>query len=82
MRDHLGAERADLFPGQPEVDVCGGAVGDVDDGAGEGFVEGGVGVGEAGDACEGAEGGFEGVAEGEGDVFGGVVVVDCWGGGG
>lgn len=50
---------------------------DVDDGAGERFVQRRVGVTEAGDAGAGAEGGGEGGAEGEEGVFGCVVVVDC-----
>lgn len=40
--------------------MCGGAAGEVDDGAGERLVKGGVGVGEACYAGEGAQCGGEG----------------------
>ena len=53
-----------------------GARGDVEDGAGEGFVQGCVGVAEAGDAFAVTEGAGEGGAEGEEGVFCCVVVVD------
>lgn len=53
-----------------------GPVRKVDDGAREGFVEGGVGAAEAGEAGRCGEGGFEGGAEGEAGVFSCVVVVD------
>ena len=56
------------------------AGGDVDDGAGEGFIEWAVGVGEAGDAGAGGEGAGEGCAKEEEGVFDGVVVVDLVGG--
>lgn len=74
--DHLGAEVADALAAEAELDDGVGPVGDVDDGAGEGLVEGAVGVTEAGDADGGAEGGVERGAEGYADVLGGVVVVD------
>lgn len=74
--DHLGAEVADALAAEAEFDDGVGPVRDVDDGAGEGLVEGAVGVAEAGDADGGAEGRVEGGAEGYADVFGGVVVVD------
>lgn len=74
--DHFAAEVADALAAEAEVDDGVRAVGEVDDGAGEGLVEGGVGVAEAGEADGGAEGLVEGVAEGDADVFGGVVVVD------
>ncbi len=76
VRDHLGAEVADLFAPQAEVDDAVGAVGQVDHRAAESLVEGGVGVPEAGEAGGGAEGLCKGVAEGDADVFGCVVVVD------
>ena len=76
MRDHLGAEMADLLAAEAQVDHGPGATGEVDDGPREGFVEGGVGGAEATEAGAGAEGGGEGGAEGEEGVFCCVVVVD------
>lgn len=74
--DHLAAQLSEKLALQAQVDDAVGAVREIDDGAGEGLVERGVGVSEAGDAGERAEGLVEGVAEGDADVFGGVVVVD------
>lgn len=74
---HLAAQLAEPLALEAELDDAVGAVGDVDDGAGEGLVEGRVGVAEAGDALGRAEGGGEGFAEGDAAVFGGMVVVDC-----
>ena len=78
VRQHLGRERADPLVLEAEVGDAEGPGGDVDDGAGEGFVEGRVRGAEAAEAGAGAEGGGEGAAEGEEGVFGRVVVVD-WG---
>ena len=78
---HLAGQAAEPLAAQAEVDDGVGPVGQVDDGAGEGLVEGSVGVAEAGEAGGGAEGGGEGGTEGYGAVFGGVVVVDGRGGG-
>lgn len=74
--DHLAAEIAELLALEAQVDDGVGPVGEVDDGAGEGLVEGGVGIAEAGDAGEGAEGLGKGGADGDAAVFGGVVVVN------
>lgn len=74
---HLAIQRSDHRG--PEVEIADEerARGDVEDGAGEGFVEGSVAVAEAGEAGAGAQGAGEGGAEGEEGVFGCVVVVDC-----
>jgi hypothetical protein len=64
--NHLAAELTDSI----------GSVGEIDNGAGEGLVEGSVGIAEAGDAGEGTEGLGEGGADGDAAVFGGVVVVN------
>ena len=79
MVDHLAVQRPDHRPREIKVADEEGAGRDVEDGAGEGLVEGGVAVAEAGEAGAGAEGGGEGGAEGEEGVFSRVVVVD-WGG--
>lgn len=61
VRDHLAGKVADLFAAQAEIADAVGAVGEVYDGAREGFVEGAVGGAEAGEACGCVEGGFEGL---------------------
>ena len=78
VRQHLGREGADALVGEAKVHDGKGAGGDVDDGAGEGFVQGRVRVREAAETGAGAERLRERGAEGEKGVFGGVVVVD-WG---
>lgn len=77
MRDHLGAEVADLLAAEAQVDHRPGATGEVDDGPREGFVERGVAAAEAGDGGAGAEGVGECCAEGKEGVFCRVVVVNC-----
>ena len=62
MRQHLAAQVADLLAPRAELDDGVGSVGEVDDGAGEGFVERAIGVAEAGEAGGRLEGGFEGLA--------------------
>ena len=79
MTYHLGCQAADGGVAETGREGGGGekgAGGNVDDGAGEGFIEGRIGVGEAGETGAGAKGGGEGAAEEEEGVFGGVVVVD------
>lgn len=76
VRDHLAAQVANLFASQPQLDHAIWTVREVDDGSAECLVEGGVGVAEAGQAGHGGEGRSECRAEGDADVFGGVVVVD------
>jgi len=84
VRQHLAAQIAELLARQAEVYDAEGPRGEVDDGAGQGFVERGVGGAEA-DKAErgegrGREGEVQAAAEGEEGVFGGVVVVDWVGG--
>jgi hypothetical protein len=61
VRDHLAAEVADFLATELQVADAEGAVGEVNDGAREGFVERTVGGAEAGEACGCVEGGFEGL---------------------
>lgn len=76
MGDHLAAELAQHLALEAQVDNGVGAVGQIDDGAREGLVQRGVGVAEAGDASQRAEGFGKGGADGEAAVFGSVVVVN------
>lgn len=62
MRQHLAAQVADLFSLRAQVDDGEGSVREVDDGAGEGFVEWAVSVAETSKAGRGLESGFEGLA--------------------
>ena len=62
VRDHLGAEVADLLALQAQVHDAVGPVRQVDDGAAEGLVQRRVGVSEARQTRRGAEGAREGVA--------------------
>lgn len=77
--DHLAAQLAEELALEANVDDAVGAVGEVDDGAREGLVEGSVGVAVAREAGGRAESLSEGDAEGDADVFGRVVVVNCEG---
>ena len=77
--NHLAAEVANLLAAQTEVDDGVGAVGQVNDGAREGLVEGAICASEASETGGATEGLLEGDAERDADVFGGVVVVDCGG---
>lgn len=79
VREHLGRERTDPLVREAEVGHAEGPRGDVDDGTGEGFVEGRVGGAEAAEPRAGAERGADGRAEREKGVFCRVVVVDCMG---
>lgn len=74
--DHLAAELAEHLALEAQIDDGVRSVGQIDDSAGEGLVEGGVGIAEAGNAGEGAEGLGKGGADGDAAVFGGVVVVN------
>lgn len=78
VRDHLGAQIPNLLALESQVDNAVRSVGDVDHGSAEGLVEGAVGEAEALDADGGAEGLGKGVSEGDADVFGRVVVIDCF----
>lgn len=77
MMYHLSIQLAHHWTFEVEVADKEGARGDIDNGAGKRFVERRVAVAEAGEAGAGAQGGFEGGAEGEEGVLGCVVVVDC-----
>lgn len=76
VRNHLSAQRSEPLSLEAKVDNTVRSVGQIDDGAGQGFVERSVGVAEAGEAGWGAEGFGEGIAQGDADVFSSVVVVD------
>lgn len=76
MRQHLARQIADLLALEAEVYDCIRAVGQVDDGPGDGLVEGGVAPSEAREGGAGAQGKVEGGAECEEGVFCCVVVVD------
>lgn len=56
MGDHLRAQIANLLTLEAEVDHGPGAAGEIDDGPGKGFVEGGIAAAEAGKGLAGAEG--------------------------
>jgi hypothetical protein len=62
VRDHLAAEVADLLAAQAQLGDAEGPVGEVDDGAREGFVQRAVGGSEACEAGCRVEGGFEGLS--------------------
>ena len=74
--DHLATQLAEELALEAEIDDGVRSVRQVDDGAGEGLVEGRVGVSEAGDADRRAEGLFVSGAECDANVLGRVVVVD------
>jgi hypothetical protein len=61
--DHLAAEVADLLAAQAQLGDAEWAVGEVDDGAREGFVQWAVGGSEACEAGCGVEGGLEGLVD-------------------
>lgn len=76
VRHHLGAQAAEPLALEAEVDDAVRAVGQIDDGAAEGLVEGSVGVAEAGEAGGGSEGAEKSRAEGDAAVFSRVVIVN------
>lgn len=75
--NHLRVQVAHHGPLEAKVADEEGTRGDVEDSAGEGFVEGGIGVTEASEAGAWAESSGEGGAEGEKGIFGCMMVVDC-----
>ena len=77
VREHLRCQGADPLIRKAEVGHAKGPRGDVDDGPGEGFVEGRVGGAEAAESRTGAERAAQGRSEREKGVFCRVVVVDC-----
>jgi hypothetical protein len=74
--DHLGAKITNLLALEAEVNHSPGTRGEINDGPGEGFVEGGIAAAEAGEGLAGAEGFCERCAEGEEGIFRCVVVVN------
>lgn len=77
VRNHLAAQVSNPLALEAEFDDGVGAVGEVDDGAGERFIERAVCGAETGEADGCAKGFFEGGAKGNADIFCGVVVIDC-----
>ena len=76
--DHLAAQVANLFALEAQLDDGVGTVRDVDNGARQGLVQGGIGRAEAGNPGRAAEGLVEGVAERNAYILCGVVVIDYW----
>lgn len=76
MMDHLRIEIAHHRALEAEIAHEEGARGDIEHSAGEGFVKGGVGVTEAGEAGAGTERSGEGSAKSEEGVLGCMMVVD------
>ena len=76
VRNHLCAQITNLLPLQPQIRNTVWAVAQVDNGAGQGLVEGCVCMAEARQACRALQGVLERGAEREEGVFGGVVIVD------
>ncbi len=78
MMNHLTIQPPNHRPLEIEIAHEERAARDVEDGAGESFVEGCVGVAEAHQAGAGTEGFGEGGTEGEEGIFGCVMVVNCY----
>lgn len=76
MGHHLSAELAEELTLQPKVYNAIRSVREIDDSAGQSFVERGVGVAEASKTSGSAEGRGKGVPERNADIFGSVVVVN------
>ena len=76
VMDHLGVEGADHGGSKPELADEKGPGGDVDDGAGEGLVQGSVGVSVPRNSLARPQGVFEACAHRDHRVLHGVVVVD------
>lgn len=76
VRNHLRAQVPDLLPPESQLRDAVRAVRQIDDRAGERFVEGAVGGAEPSEALGAGERRFERGAQGEESVFRGVVVVD------
>lgn len=74
--NHLGAQVPNLLPLQPELDDAERPVREVHHRPAERLVQRGIGGSEAREARGRPEGLGKGVAQGDADVFGGVVVVD------
>ena len=76
VRNHLGAQVANLLTTEAQVDNRPRSAREIDHGPGESLVEGSVAATETGERLPGAEGLCECGAEGEEGIFCGVVVVD------
>ena len=76
MMDHLCTQSTNLLILEAKFTDEEGTIGEVNYGAGKGFIEGRVAGAEAGKAGSRAEGRGEGAAEGQEGVFGSVMVVD------
>ena len=76
FHDQLGIESTDFGAGDMEVGFQVASAGEVKGAENQGFVHGNDGVAVAGDAGFVADGLFQGRAEGDADIFNGVVVVD------
>jgi hypothetical protein len=76
VRDHLAAELTEELALETQLDDSVGAVGEVNDGAGKGFVERSIGISVASETDRGTEGLGEGVSESETNIFRRVVVID------
>lgn len=74
--DHLAAELAEPLALEAKVNNTVGSVGKIDDGAGQGFVKRSVGVTETSETGGSSESLGEGVAKGDANIFGSVVVVN------
>lgn len=77
VRDHLGAQIADLLALEAEINNRPGPTGEIDDSPGKRFVEGRVAASEPLEGLACAECLCEGLAESEECIFCCVVVVDC-----
>lgn len=77
MGNHLGAELAKPLALQAELDDAVRPVGEIDHGAGEGLVKGSVSVSVASETGGSSESLGEGVAQGDADIFGSVMIIDC-----
>lgn len=75
--NHLGTQISDLLARERQFDDCVGTVGEVDNAQTKGLVQWDVGGSVAGEPDWSAESGLECCAQGDGDVFCGMVVVNC-----
>lgn len=76
VRNHFAAEVANLFALEAELGDAVGPRRDVDDGAGQGLVEGCMPGAVALDALDGPQSCLEGLSQRQGTVLGRVVVID------
>lgn len=76
VRYHLSAQFAEPFTLKSQLDHSVGSVRQVDNGARQSFVEGCVGRSESGKASRCTQCLVEGIAEGNADIFGRVVIIN------